>query len=418
MPDGTSEYEVKATLSNPGSFNGEFDFYFDATPNALNSPSTGNFYVVDYAPQSGGYIGVRWVNGGASSTVGSGSFPPHNGMVFRVVRRADGQIIVYVDNNIVLWAKDTTISSGQPGIGMISYATGAAAYISQVQLGPCDRIAPNTPAVPSVSVFSSHVDFSWPAVADDVNGTGVGLYQFLRNYSFATNVSALSPLTWSDTTVTPGNIYTYTFIAYDMHFNPSYVSFTVTVPVSPGSPPYAPDGHRIGVRTTGAYWGSGGENIDVLSGNVNFTAPLITAKARGSMSIPINLNYNSQNWRKNPDTSVTKLGYDIGYGYGWRIMAGSMVWFADGYYGISYWKFTDATGAEYKLTDYNSGSGVWQSRDSAYVWYNLGTNQLYFRDGTVWTFGCQSSSLRSLTRHAVPDQDRGHQWKPVIVSSR
>jgi hypothetical protein len=183
VPDGTSEYEVKATINNPNSYAGEFLFYLDATSTAGPETLAGSFYQVVYAPLSGGYIGVTCVNGGTWSTIASGSFPPHNGMVFRLVRRADGQIIVYVDNHIVLWAKDTTISSGQPGIGMISYQaqTLPAASISQVQLGPCDRIAPVTPAIPTFNVFPSHVDFSWPAVADDANGTGVGLYQFLRN---------------------------------------------------------------------------------------------------------------------------------------------------------------------------------------------------------------------------------------------
>jgi hypothetical protein len=102
VPDGTSEYEVKATLTNPGTYFGEFLFYLDATPNAEAYGLAGNYYVVSYAPQSGGYISVRWVNGGTSGTVGASSSPPHNGMVFRVVRRADGQIIVYVDNNLVL----------------------------------------------------------------------------------------------------------------------------------------------------------------------------------------------------------------------------------------------------------------------------------------------------------------------------
>ena len=35
------------------------------------------------------------------------------------------------------------------------------------------------------------------------------------------------------------------------------------------------DARRIGVRPTGAYWGAAGEQIDLLSGNLNFALPLI-----------------------------------------------------------------------------------------------------------------------------------------------
>lgn len=40
------------------------------------------------------------------------------------------------------------------------------------------------------------------------------------------------------------------------------------------------DTRRIGVRPTGSYWGAGGEQIDVASGNLNYAVPLIRALSR------------------------------------------------------------------------------------------------------------------------------------------
>ena len=89
-------------------------------------------------------------------------------------------------------------------------------------------------------------------------------------------------------------------------------------PSTPAADWYAVDGPT---------WGEGGENINILSGNLNYTWPLLTAKARGGMSLPIGLNYNSQNWRKDVigGSNVTwNYGRDLGYGYGFKLGAGSM----------------------------------------------------------------------------------------------
>lgn len=51
------------------------------------------------------------------------------------------------------------------------------------------------------------------------------------------------------------------------------------------------DPRRIGVRPTGSYWGTSGEQIDLVSGNLNFWMPLslITVKMRGGTNIPFGL---------------------------------------------------------------------------------------------------------------------------------
>ena len=54
---------------------------------------------------------------------------------------------------------------------------------------------------------------------------------------------------------------------------------------------------RTGVRFYGAYWGAGGEQIDMLSGNLCFSLPLLTASGRG-ISASVACSYNSQVWER------------------------------------------------------------------------------------------------------------------------
>jgi hypothetical protein len=83
-----------------------------------------------------------------------------------------------------------------------------------------------------------------------------------------------------------------------------------------------------GARPTGSYWGAAGEQIDLVSGNLDFTLPLIQAKSRGGWGATFGLSYNSQLWRQ--DLAGTfEIGKNVGYGFGWRLQAGSItpVWY-------------------------------------------------------------------------------------------
>src|SRR5260370_1167163 len=68
------------------------------------------------------------------------------------------------------------------------------------------------------------------------------------------------------------------------------------------------------VRSTGSYWGAAGEQIDLVSGNLNFSLAPIQAKTRGA-GATFALSYNSQIWRRT-GTSSSKLAVDVGYGLG------------------------------------------------------------------------------------------------------
>jgi hypothetical protein len=133
------------------------------------------------------------------------------------------------------------------------------------------------------------------------------------------------------------------------------------------------------------------ENIDVMSGNLNFTLPLLAPQARNGWSVGFALSYNSQNWRWDPGSGANwKFGRDVGYGWGWRLMAGSITPVFSDPYTITHYVFTDSTGAEYRI-DQNSG-GVWSSKESAYVYFDANQNRLYFTNGSFWEFGALAAA--------------------------
>ncbi len=177
-------------------------------------------------------------------------------------------------------------------------------------------------------------------------------------------------------------------IAQDYHGNQSASGhFTLT---RPGATTVDP--RRVGVRPNDVYWGAMGEQIDTRSGNLNFTLPLAQAKLRGGGAVTLGLNYNSQVWRKwGPCDHWTgkcewKLSSDIGYGFGWRLTAGTITPMWSDYWTLSHYPFTDATGVEWRL-DVKNGD-LWTTKeDGLYVTYNSQTNRLHFNDGTFWEMG-------------------------------
>ncbi|MBI4875436.1 MAG: hypothetical protein HY822_12455, partial [Acidobacteria bacterium] len=79
----------------------------------------------------------------------------------------------------------------------------------------------------------------------------------------------------------------------------------------------------------------------------------------------------------------------MGYGFGWKLLAGALTPIWSGYE-LSYFLFTDSTGAEYRL-EVNEG-GVWRSRQGVYVYYDTNTARLNFPDGSHWYMNAVSSA--------------------------
>jgi hypothetical protein len=180
---------------------------------------------------------------------------------------------------------DTQITSGQPGFGFVqTYGSGTFNF----RLGPRDRIAPNAVVAWGGGSAWNQIDLQWQAATDNPNGVGVSFYRIARNGIF---VKDSTTLTYSDTTCAPNTSYTYTITAFDQHMNASAGTNVTaltppnpaidTPPISGASRPMSNPPARIGARPTGTYWGAGGEQLDMLSGNLNFTLPLLNAQGRG-----------------------------------------------------------------------------------------------------------------------------------------
>jgi len=98
-----------------------------------------------------------------------------------------------------------------------------------------------------------------------------------------------------------------------------------------------------------------------------------------------------------------KLGADVGYGFGWRLQAGSITPYWRDYWGINHYVFIDSTGAEYRL-DVNT-NGIWTSREGIYLEYDPATCRLYFPDGSFWVMGAISAGT---------EQDAGTRYPTII----
>jgi RHS repeat-associated protein len=393
IPDGTSDSMVSATVTSsyccPAYAVGTFSLYLRASANTDGSGNNGTYYVLNVS--NSGWNFQKRVNG-SLTTVGSGSGNLlYNGVTLRAT--AHGSTILLVVGDVTLIYNDSDIPAGQPGIGGSNMLY--SSQFSTVQLGPVDRVGPTIGSI-GISAFPNHVDAHWSS-ADDANGPGIALWTFGRSQGPAD--ATLTPNT-TDTTVQPSSTYTYSIDAWDYSANLAYKTTSVTTP-----PAGSIDPRQVGVKPTGTYWGALGEQIDLRSGNLNYTLPLLTAQMRGGNSVQINLAYNSTNWRQDPG-GTWKLGGDVRYGFGWKLLAGSLtpIWGIN--WALDHYLFTDSTGAEYRL-DQNSNN-VWTSKDSTYVAYDANAGRLWFPNGAFWLFGCTS---------AGSEQDAGTMYPTLMEDS-
>jgi len=328
---------------------------------------------------------------GTVSLLTQTSTPLHDGSLVRAVAKG-GTLLFSVDGLYTGYVTDSDFAAGggQPGIGGRQMPAGNA--ISLVQLGPLDSTAPAAVDSTTVGVtaFPTCVEIQWQGAADnpvDHNGIGIWYYGLMRGNDL---IAVVYPAAAEDCTVAASTSYTYTIVPVDLHNNAGPgTAFTVTTPQAG-----AIDPRRIGVNALGNYWGGMGEQIDTRSGNLNFSLPLLKAQGRGGWSVPFVLSYNSQLWRH--DSGGTwNMGKDVGFGYGWRLLAGSITPVMYGYFGIDHYLFTDSTSAEYRLDSYTynaaTNSYIWTSKQGVYVSYDATNQILYFPDGSFWIMGCTST---------------------------
>ncbi len=405
-----------------------FYLYLDYSSFFLGSSQVQTYYYVDIAGNGSGIeLYKQYINSYQTPTfvyLTGTTLSFGDNSVVRVVTRPDASvsgatdIIVYVNNSMAMWYQDASglSSSGQVELELDGTGNGSN-LLSQISLGPLSTVTPN--AVPSSSISTSattnQINISWAAATESSSGTGVWGYQLSRNGQVVTTTQALSFV--DSASIAPSTTYNYTLTVLDYHWNSASTNFSASTPNIPTNPPFpstTPDGRRVGVRPTGAYWGGQNENIDVLSGNVNFMLPLLKAMGRGSWGVPFNLVYNSQNWGQDLAFNQLNFGADVGYGYGWKLLAGSItpVWNPGGFT-AAYYLYTDANGAEYRL-DQNSGN-VWSSKESIYLWFDANYNILHRTDGSFWNFFCTSAGTEPDSGVLHPTQVEDTNGNQVLI---
>jgi len=323
-PNDANSYEVRATVTLTAS-GGNYALYARASSDASMAGSgSGSFVALQMENPvfdgngncAANFVLYQRLSGSTTITaLTSFAHACRNGMMLRLIVRPQFTMM-YVDSWLPTVYGDAGIATGQPGIGATATPTGNA--ISLVKLGPLDTVPPGTINPQSVgsSLFSNEIDLQWQGVTDDANGIGFFTYQIFRN---GTVMGASTTPVYSDETVSPGVSYVYTIYAIDQHNNYSAAT-SLTLAAAPSG---STDPREFGVRPTGSYWGAAGEQIDLRSGNLNFTLPLISAQSRGGWSVGFALSYNSQVWRQ--DSGGTwNYGRNVGYGFGWKLQAGSL----------------------------------------------------------------------------------------------
>ena len=327
----------------------------------------------------------------------------------RALVRPNGYLSVMVDQRHCYYGVPSpALASGQPGVGVAQ--TPAGNGIAQARLYVLDLVGPPTVGTANVapSTASNRVDLHWRGVEEPATGIGVWRYDIYRDNAYLTS---LRNPNLTDSAVAADTNYTYWIVALDYHMNSSGLTqLTVRTPAAGSFDP-----RRTGVKPLGAYWGAGGENIDMNSGNLNYTVPLLKAVGRGSTAVVINLSYNSQQWRSDEmaaPNAVWKLGEDVGYGFGWKLQMGSLRPMYSDFWTISWYLYTDSTGAEYRLLP--AGSGLYTSNEGIYVTYDSTTGKLRFNDGSFWQFNSTSwgNEDDAGTKYATLVQDsNGNQIK-------
>ncbi len=416
-----NEGDVRSTIALTVS-GGTYVNYLRSSSNALSGPgSQGSYYAAELQNPTlsggncSGTLTVYKSISGVVTVVGTTGVTCRSGMMFRFMyNAANGQLAAYIDSTFVMWAADASPPpAGYSGVGGRGMPAGN--IISKAELGAIAHVSPNaidTTAVAS-TVLPNEVQMRWKAPTEVASGTGVMMYQVLRNGIYIGNFDVNPGFT--DPVVSPTTTYVYTLYAFDFHFN-NGAPVTVTAKTPPV---YALDPKQIGVRPTGAYWGGGGENIDMRSGNLNFTVPIAKAMGRGNWGVPFALSFNSQLWRKDytdnaPNYAVWRLGNDVGYGFGWKLQAGTLRPYYVNTYTVAYWVYTDSTGAEYRLS--NSSNGVWSSSESIYVVFDSVNNKLYFPDGSFWVMGATSGGTEDDAGTLYPTVMEDTNGNQVIVT--
>jgi hypothetical protein len=116
VPDGSSNYDVTTSLNSYSTY-GIYTIYLRASSDTTAGGASGTYYAVSINNIGSPVLQLQKRVSGVLSTLYSTSLsalPQHQ---FRAIMRWDGQIAVYFDATLMAAITDTSIASGQPGIG-------------------------------------------------------------------------------------------------------------------------------------------------------------------------------------------------------------------------------------------------------------------------------------------------------------
>ncbi|MCC6540262.1 MAG: hypothetical protein IT162_22130, partial [Bryobacterales bacterium] len=195
-------------------------------------------------------------NGWAAIGSAGFSYNPAVPTVVRAIKTATGIRIIL--GSQAGWISTSSNWTGAQGVGFLGGGNGP---ITMAELAPGDVTAPGAVGAVATWTNGKDVDLQWTAATDNGGGSGVFQYRIYRNGVF---IGTSRGLTYTDAAVTANASYTYTVTAEDFHGNEG-AGVAKAVTNTPNNI------SQIGVRPLGSYWGGGGENIDMRSGNVNYT---------------------------------------------------------------------------------------------------------------------------------------------------
>ncbi len=403
-------FTVTASSSNAGSL-GTYMILLGASNNAYLGSSTaqGSFYAVQFSPtMTNGSCVVnvsvsKYVNGVSQTFGGAAQGPCQLQTTYHAVFTQNNYIIVYGNGAVstdfaeICEFSDSSPIYGHAGFGALNNPGGAGST-SDLEIYPISATAPSAPTAVQIYASPTRVDLR-AFGSSDGDGPGIREYWWYRNNTLE---AVTHDAGFTDATVQANTTYSYTLWAMD--FDGNYASagpYSVVIPCT-----CSPDPRETGVRPTSSYWGGMGEQIDMRSGNLNYTYPLVGAQSRGS-SLPIALSYNSQNWRLDANGNIWNLSEDWNAGFGWTFQFGSVLpYYSDATNTTDHYEYQDPSGAIYRLDQNNNG--VWSGKLSNYVWYDSNANILHFRDGSFWYMGAVA---------AAQERDAGTYYPTIIEDS-
>ena len=133
---------------------------------------------------------------------------------------------------------------------------------------------------------------------------------------------------------------------------------------------------RRGIHPNGTYWGHGEEKIDLLSGNLSFSIPLLHAQSRGANTL-LRCSYNSHG----ADSEGQPLAH------GWSLLIGALSSKTDPDGNIEY-VYHDGTGAAFPLIPHE---GNFISSSGQYFTWDAGADVMYFSGGERAEFAAVAS---------------------------